>query len=394
MSHSCFRNSIIALFLVLLPLFLYQSALAAEIKLAWDPPPDDVTGYSVYYGTSARTGTDPNSCGLCGYLDRVNAGNVTTYNLTGLTLGQTYFISLTAYNASGESSFSNEVSGAAYDSETVSTPGMLSGPTTGMTWTLYTYTTGGSSSNLGHSVEYQFDWGDGTNSGWLPVGTTSGSKSWTSAGTYFVRAQARCATHTSVVSGWSGALAVSISINPNAPLFSDVPFGYWAYDYISAIYNAHFTTGCAQNPLKYCPENNVTRGQMAAFVVRAKFGENFSYTTTPYFSDVPATHLFFKYVQKLKDSNITVVSGTYGVDDFVTRGQVAAFIVRAKFGENFSYTTTPYFSDVPATHLFFKYVQKLRDSNITVVSGTYGVDHIPTRAQMAAFLSRAFLGAQ
>lgn len=177
-------------------------------------------------------------------------------------------------------------------------------------------------------------------------------------------------------------------------VFSDVPSGYWAYDYIMAIYYAHITVGCTQNPLNYCPEADVTRGQMAAFITRAKYGETFSYTTTPYFTDVPSTHTFFKYVQKLRDDGITVVSGTYGVDTYVTRGQMAAFIIRAKFGENFSYTTTPYFNDVPSTHTFFKYVQKLKDVGITAVTGTYNVDDIVSRAQMAAFLARAFLGMQ
>ena len=182
-------------------------------------------------------------------------------------------------------------------------------------------------------------------------------------------------------------------------VFRDVPSGYWAEDYIIAIYDAGITTGCAQgnpdtleNERRYCPEDSVTRGQMAAFIIRAKYGETFNYTTIPYFSDVPTTHTFFKYVQKLKDDGITAVTGTYGVDSYVSRGQMAAFIIRAKFGENFSYTPTPYFSDVPSTHGFFKYVQKLRDDRITVVSGTYGVDNIVTRAQMAAFLARAFLG--
>lgn len=50
---------------------------------------------------------------------------------------------------------------------------------------------------------------------------------------------------------------------------------------------------------------------------------------------------------------MTVVNGVYDVDAFVTRGQMAAFIVRAKFGEDFSYTTAPYFVDVPPTHTFF-----------------------------------------
>jgi hypothetical protein len=64
------------------------------------------------------------------------------------------------------------------------------------------------------------------------------------------------------------------------------------------------------------------------------------------------------------------------------------------YGENFSFTPTQDFSDVPSPHGFFKYVQKLKDDHITAVSGTYGVDNIVTRAQMAAFLSRAFLGTQ
>jgi len=176
--------------------------------------------------------------------------------------------------------------------------------------------------------------------------------------------------------------------------FTDVPSTHWAFDYVMAIYNNSITLGCSQNPLKYCPDDNVTRGQMAAFIIRAKYGETFSYTTTPYFTDVPSAHTFFKYVQKLRDDGITAVTGTYGVDNYVTRGQMAAFIIRAKFGENFSYTTTPYFSDVPATHNFFKYVQKLKDEGITAVTGTYYVDNNVTRAEMAAFLARAFLGMQ
>jgi hypothetical protein len=198
---------------------------------------------------------------------------------------------------------------------------------------------------------------------------------------------------------WTHGEALDIrQVTETANIFSDVPSDYWAYDYIIDIYDAGITTGCAQddpntpeNERRYCPEDSVTRGQMAAFIIRAKYGENFSYTTTPYFTDVPSTHTFFKYVQKLRDDGITAVSGTYAVDSYVTRGQMAAFIIRAKFGENFSYTLTPYFTDVLATHNFFKYVQKLKDEGITAVTGTYGVDNIITRAQMAAFLSRAFL---
>jgi immune inhibitor A len=95
--------------------------------------------------------------------------------------------------------------------ETVSTPNILNGPTNGTPSTSYSYSTDGSVSSFGHPVQYLFDWGDGTNSDWLPVGTTSASKSWDSAGTYPVKVQARCATDASVISNWTGILSVNIS---------------------------------------------------------------------------------------------------------------------------------------------------------------------------------------
>jgi len=92
------------------------------------------------------------------------------------------------------------------------------------------------------------------------------------------------------------------------------------------------------------------------------------------------------------------VTGMYNPSEGVTRGQMAAFLVRARQvragqgTEEFTNTTTPYFSDVPAGSTFFNYVQKLKDDNITTVTGTYGVDEIVTRDQMAAFVARSFLG--
>jgi hypothetical protein len=39
-------------------------------------------------------------------------------------------------------------------------------------------------------------------------------------------------------------------------------------------------------------------------------------------------------------------------------------------------------------------VQKLKDVGITTVTGTYSVNNNVTRAEMAAFIARAFLGMQ
>ena len=99
---------------------------------------------------------------------------------------------------------------AAAVTETVSAPDEPTGPNTGTIATSYAYTSGGSTSSLGHSVQYKFDWDDGSDSGWLAVGTTEASHSWAAAGTYNIKAMARCAEHTTVESLWSTTIAVII----------------------------------------------------------------------------------------------------------------------------------------------------------------------------------------
>jgi hypothetical protein len=98
--------------------------------------------------------------------------------------------------------------------ETVSPPNQPTGTTSGYAGTSYNYSTGGASSSLGHSIQYYFDWGDGSNSGWLAVGTTSASHSWSLGNTYIVKAKARCAVDTSVVSSWSSGLSVLMPTPP------------------------------------------------------------------------------------------------------------------------------------------------------------------------------------
>jgi hypothetical protein len=98
--------------------------------------------------------------------------------------------------------------------ETISTPSKPNGSTQNAPNVLSTFYTGESLSNLEHSVQYFLDWGDGTNSGWLPVDTVGASKAWTSPGTYLVKAQARCDTNTDTVSKWSSELTVTVSDSP------------------------------------------------------------------------------------------------------------------------------------------------------------------------------------
>ncbi|MBU4401076.1 MAG: hypothetical protein KKE86_17320, partial [Planctomycetes bacterium] len=95
--------------------------------------------------------------------------------------------------------------------ETVSAPTTPTGPTTGTISTSYDFSTGGATSSLGHALQYKFDWDDGSDSGWLAAGTTQAAHSWAAAGTYDVRAMARCASDTAIESPWSSTYPVIIT---------------------------------------------------------------------------------------------------------------------------------------------------------------------------------------
>ncbi|MBC8185854.1 LamG domain-containing protein [candidate division KSB1 bacterium] len=103
---------------------------------------------------------------------------------------------------------SSEIEELYYEGEAVNTPNTPTGSSSGKVGQSMSFSTGGSSCNLGHSVEYQFDWGDGNYSSW---GSSSQSYKYNNIGTYSIKARARCQSHTSVVSGWSGGKSITIS---------------------------------------------------------------------------------------------------------------------------------------------------------------------------------------
>jgi hypothetical protein len=88
------------------------------------------------------------------------------------------------------------------------------------------YSTSGTTSSLGHLLEYRMDFGDGYVSPWSSF--TSISHIWADLGYYDIRAQARCSTHTSIVSEWSNPRTVrametlSTPGMPNGPETSSV----------------------------------------------------------------------------------------------------------------------------------------------------------------------------
>ena len=99
--HVNYRFYRIVVLALALMLFIPAISIAAEVTLAWDPNPEseDVAGYKVYCGYSSGN-----------YEINFNAGNQTTYTISGLESGQVYYFAVTAYNIEGyESDFSEEI---------------------------------------------------------------------------------------------------------------------------------------------------------------------------------------------------------------------------------------------------------------------------------------------
>jgi hypothetical protein len=77
-------------------------AVAADVDLAWDANQEsDLAGYKLHYGTKSGT-----------YSNIIDVGKRTSYAVTGLAAGTTYYFAATAYNTKGlESGYSNQVTG-------------------------------------------------------------------------------------------------------------------------------------------------------------------------------------------------------------------------------------------------------------------------------------------
>jgi hypothetical protein len=145
--------------------------------------------------------------------------------------------------------------------------------------------------------------------------------------------------------------AVGVDPDGNPTLISEAQ-----HRAIEVLARRGYTSGCGGT--LFCPFEFVTRGQMAVFITRAKennvhptlirgcspgsdpalcvmAGDNFWYLQqlTPYFVDVPPSHPFFPYIQKLRELRITAGTGpgTFSPDANVTRDQMMTVVTRTFF---------------------------------------------------------------
>ena len=116
--------------------------------------------------------------------------------------------------------------------------------------------------------------------------------------------------------------------------FDDVGPDLWWAPYTDRLADLEVTAGCATQPLRFCPQGPVTRGQMATFLVHAfDLG-----TASPAgFADTGGnTHA--ASIDALAAAGITTGCGTnplrYCPTKAVTRAQMATFLHRAILRHN------------------------------------------------------------
>lgn len=177
-----------------------------------------------------------------------------------------------------------------------------------------------------------------------------------------------------------------------AQYFSDISSDAPYLAAANYMYERQITLGCGVSPLRFCPDQNLARAGMAAFLIRAwsikiwgsaeAFKTQSPPSSTPYFYDVPDDRAynpdsFFPYIQKMYELGITSGCET-GPLRFCPFGtipnvQTAIFTVRTRqlIDGNCTYncidnefndhSTTQYFYDVPSGDPYFKWIQKLGD---------------------------------
>ena len=114
-------------------------------------------------------------------------------------------------------------------------------------------------------------------------------------------------------------------------VFQDVPIGSFADKFVEQLYREGITSGCSASPLKFCPNDAVTRAQMAVFLLIAEHQPG--YLPPPaigVFNDVPVGSFAASFIEQLFHEGVTGGCSTnpplYCPGTSTTRDQMAVFL--------------------------------------------------------------------
>lgn len=182
--------------------------------------------------------------------------------------------------------------------------------------------------------------------------------------------------------GVTGPSVTAVSVGYLAP-FRDVPLEHTHAGAIGSLLERGVTAGCTATA--FCPGDRVTRAQMATFLTRAA---DLPAGRPGAFRDVSGVHQ--AGVDALAASGITggCTPGRYCPNEHITRGQVASLLQRALKLPG----RTPEFRDVPRGSTHAGAIGALTEAGIIrgVGGGRFDPQAPVTRAQMASLLDRAY----
>jgi hypothetical protein len=171
----------------------------------------------------------------------------------------------------------------------------------------------------------------------------------------------------------SGAITLSVTGQPSlnqvvtiyqGKQFGDVTTPPSEPDVASKFDAMKITSGCSATG--FCPNDSITREQLAVFIVRAAINAEVNpptdntlnveppLPTQVSFSDVPATHQFYRYIEDLKKRGFSGGCGAappgglppFCPGDFVTRAQLATFVMKLLGIAAPSPATNPIYTDM------------------------------------------------
>lgn len=180
--------------------------------------------------------------------------------------------------------------------------------------------------------------------------------------------------------------------------FTDVPRTRQDYAFVEALLHHGITAGCATG--LYCPDNPISRGEMAVYLRAAREGGEACppLSCDGTFADVPNTNPFCRWIEEL--SRLRVVAGcgggNYCPDASVTREQMAVLVLVTREGAAYAppecVAGAETFTDVPASSPYCRWIEELARRN--VVTGCGGGLYCPTasvtRGDMSVFVSVTF----
>ncbi|MBF0369869.1 MAG: S-layer homology domain-containing protein [Magnetococcales bacterium] len=199
------------------------------------------------------------------------------------------------------------------------------------------------------------------------------------------------------------AAGFSLMASAQAQTFTDVATDRWGYEYIEVLAEAAVTSGCGTD--LYCPDSDLQRAEMAIFLLRSLYGSDHAPDTASgtEFDDVSSSFWAASFVEELSELGITsgCDASNFCPSRDITRSEMAIFLLRTKYGSDYSppSATGTVFGDISSDYWAGAFIEQLDtegwaddtlDTTRECDDGNFCPSLSVNRAEMAVFLVRVF----